>query len=183
MRTWLLTAPRWAICVLYGTAWAIYIGALQSFSGLSWWAIAVLGVGSGMLYGFLAGRKAHTAQAAVRATMSRLTDAEVRAAQRATGHVTRSTPVPVDPRIRTAAAWLNHRRLVAAREQRVITFVLLAFLGVLLTTMAVVVTAWAWLPLPLGAAVAGYHAVLPGRLERRQAELWGARLRPGAPTW
>lgn len=168
VRTWLLNAPRWALGLVSGLAFAVpWTLASWLLQGLAWESALVGGVVAGVVFGALMGRVQHRRNADRRRAIGGLSADQARQAQRAA----RRGPVPGDPAVRVAAEEIVSAQLAEFEGQRWWAPAFFGGLAVLAGVLAVVEGPWWWLGVLLFGAFLLEHLRMRRRLQRRLAEL------------
>jgi uncharacterized membrane protein YraQ (UPF0718 family) len=134
MRTYLLTAPRWAVGLYSGLFFGIGIAVVtRSFDQpTSWLVAAVTGVVTGVLIGAVMAFTIGVQRRDLRAAAGDLPAAQLLDAYRAAVR----GPIPADPQVRAAAARVAQRLIHAVRQ----TWILSSALAILLVVGAVMNT-------------------------------------------
>jgi len=169
MRTYLLTAPRWAVGLSSGLVFGFGIAAVTRFPSppTTWLATLVAGVATGVLFGVVLAFTLDMQRRDLRAAAGDLPAGQLPDAYRAAVW----GPIPGDPAVRAAAVRVAERRIEAIRRSRILyaTFAILMTAGAVLNLLA-----GNYAVLALAAAVAllwGIELYQPKRLRRRLGRL------------
>lgn len=167
MRHRLESAPWWALSLLHGAYFGVFMTLVLRTQGLSWRPAAIGGAVAGLLFGAIVGPLSRRLMDRSLAAVGDLSPERRRVA----GRAALRGPVPADPEVREDARRLAAHARDEVRRQR--TFNTLAFgaFTVLGVYLAITSSPWFWLSVLVFVLFAVLSPVYAWHLERRIARL------------